>query len=70
MIIFDRIRNAVSESPIIFENNKIEITISCGVSIFTPQDNRKYGQTLLARADGALYEAKEGGRNRTVVASR
>ncbi len=70
MIIFDRIRHAVSNTPIIFEDHKVEITISCGVSIFAPPDDRKYGQTLLARADGALYEAKENGRNRTVVTSR
>jgi PleD family two-component response regulator len=37
------------------------LTASFGVSIFNPSDT---GDSLLARADDALYKAKENGRNR------
>jgi diguanylate cyclase (GGDEF)-like protein len=42
-------------------------TCSAGVAEWT---GRESTQDLMARADGALYEAKEGGRARIVVARR
>jgi len=49
----DRMRERVAE--------QLEITISGGVSLVLDEDTE---QSLLARADSALYAAKESGRNR------
>jgi diguanylate cyclase len=43
-----------------------EITISCGVATLQPGETTT---NLLARADQALYEAKNSGRNRIIVSS-
>lgn len=45
----------------------IKITISMGISLMTPEDNAI--DSILNRADKALYRAKTTGRNRTVLAS-
>ncbi len=42
------------------------VTISCGVVSVLPDDTRSI-ETLMQSADAALYQAKRGGRNRTVV---
>lgn len=43
------------------------VTLSAGISVFAPETDRE-PQGLIARADQALYRAKETGRNRVVVA--
>ena len=60
----DRVRKNFNESYRDFsgnENNEIEVTISCGVAEFGQTDTL---DSVLARADAALYRAKSGGRNR------
>ena len=42
------------------------ITLSIGVAMIP--DNARDGQAALKAADAALYRAKQGGRNRVVVA--
>jgi diguanylate cyclase (GGDEF)-like protein len=41
------------------------VTVSIGVSLATPEDSDAHA--LIARADAALYEAKNGGRNAVVL---
>ena len=43
----------------------MQVTISAGVTTLQPREN---SDTLLARADGALYTAKAKGRNRIASA--
>lgn len=43
----------------------IRLTVSIGVAAMTPRDAS--ADAVLVRADGALYRAKEGGRNRVEV---
>lgn len=45
------------------------VTISCGVATVRPSLDMEPGE-LVRHADEALYQAKQGGRNRTVVAAR
>jgi len=46
-----------------FEKTSIRVTISLGISSFVTEDT---SETLLKRADDALYQAKHSGRNRFV----
>jgi diguanylate cyclase (GGDEF)-like protein len=60
-IVSERIRQAVEASPIRAEDGiSIHLTVSVGCAGGT-------GDRVIERADAALYAAKEGGRNRTVV---
>jgi diguanylate cyclase (GGDEF)-like protein len=58
----ERIRKAVSAAPLAIEGRSIACTVSVGVASF-PDDGRTL-DTLAARADRALYQAKKDGRNR------
>ncbi len=56
----NRIRKAVENARVEYKGNILSLSISMGVA------SLKYGETtdeLFARADQALYQAKEGGRN-------
>jgi two-component system, cell cycle response regulator len=59
--IAERLRKVVESHDFIYENNKLPVTASIGVS-----DYRKgvaTGTDLFKRADEAVYKSKEGGRN-------
>jgi len=62
----ERIRRAVAEQEFILEGARLKITVSCGVAAFP--DHASDVASLTKAADWALYEAKEAGRNRVVVA--
>ncbi|MCX7704142.1 MAG: GGDEF domain-containing protein [Planctomycetota bacterium] len=49
------------------EGERVKVTVSGGVAVLCASDTTP--QSLLERADAALYEAKESGRNRIVVAA-
>lgn len=57
----ERLRAAVGAQPVRQDNVTIPITVSIGVAEMTPEDEEL--SSLLARADDALYAAKEAGRN-------
>jgi diguanylate cyclase (GGDEF)-like protein len=64
--VIERVFNQVSAEPLSTTIGEIPIAISVGISEWIdgePMDN------VLARADGALYSAKESGRNQFVVAA-
>jgi diguanylate cyclase (GGDEF)-like protein len=64
----ERLRHAVETNPLQLAAGQVEpLTISIGVGIYDCNDTSY--DVLLLRADAALYKAKEGGRNRTVIAS-
>ncbi|MDD3343976.1 MAG: GGDEF domain-containing protein [Sulfurospirillaceae bacterium] len=65
MNLVEVMRNAVEKSEIIVENNtQVHCTISSGVAI--KDDTVKTLDILLQKADKAMYEAKEKGRNRSI----
>ena len=62
----NELRQAVSECSFHYNNKAVEITISCGISGFRTDDSLA---AVFERADQALYQAKESGRNRCVIAA-
>ena len=71
MVFAERARTVVQNANIVFNGDPIPVTISLGTSTFTDTWNIKVEpkrtmKELVASADEALYEAKRGGRNKTV----
>jgi diguanylate cyclase (GGDEF)-like protein len=62
----ERLRKHVQSLVIPFNDEEIRLTISLGIAQYRP--HREDWQAFLSRADTALYKAKNGGRNRWVVA--
>jgi diguanylate cyclase (GGDEF)-like protein len=67
----ERIREAVANTSIDNTAGRIRITVSIGVSALgaIPDSSTATVQTLLERADNALYASKSGGRNRVTLSS-
>ncbi|WP_203141814.1 sensor domain-containing diguanylate cyclase [Marinobacter mangrovi] len=61
----ERIRQTIESSPVDTGTARISYTISLGVAPIT--DDTETPTQWIERADAALYEAKEGGRNQTCV---
>ncbi|HEY3918363.1 MAG TPA: PleD family two-component system response regulator [Stellaceae bacterium] len=63
MVVAERLRSVVADPPIAVGDgsHSLPITISIGVSV--TRDATETPDSLLQRADSALYEAKHGGRN-------
>ncbi|MEL0168898.1 MAG: diguanylate cyclase [Pseudomonadaceae bacterium] len=64
--IAERLRLSVATAPVQHAGHSIRVTISIGVAHFSAQESE---ESLLKRADLALYRAKEGGRNRSELAA-
>jgi len=60
----ERIRNAIASRPLAINGQQINATVSVGIACY-PEDGRTL-DALAARADRALYQAKQEGRNRVV----
>ncbi|HEY3476837.1 MAG TPA: diguanylate cyclase, partial [Anaerolineales bacterium] len=65
MQVAERLRVSVSETPIRIMDNEIMVTVSLGVA--TKDENTTQLETLIARADQAMYIAKHKGRNRVAM---
>jgi diguanylate cyclase (GGDEF)-like protein len=65
--IAETLRAAVEIMPIRAAQSQINVTISVGAAVFP--EHARSAEELLIVADAALYEAKESGRNRVVMAS-
>jgi len=71
-LLAERIRDAVaSEAITLADGTQVDITVSVGIASLTvPSDARDLktlGESLIAKADVALYRAKSEGRNRVCV---
>jgi len=63
----DKFRLSVAQTPVPIEEQAIPITISVGIAVVGPGDDL-HPERLVHRADEAMYEAKNTGRNRVVLA--
>jgi diguanylate cyclase (GGDEF)-like protein len=63
----ERVRHGIEKGQVIFDGARLAVTVSIGVAVW-PRDGESGGE-LVAAADRALYAAKQGGRNRVIVAT-
>lgn len=61
----DRLRLSISDLKVPLEGTTLKMTVSIGISQYGPDDAEF--ETVLKRADNALYMAKSQGRNRLVI---
>lgn len=62
----EKLRLAIADSPFNFKGERVEVSISFGVTEITTEDDV---DSLFTRADQALYRAKQQGRNQTQLAT-
>ncbi len=62
LLLAEKIRAAAGTAPFRTEGGSLDITISVGVAAYP--EHGSSGKELVAAADGAMYRAKAGGRNR------
>jgi two-component system cell cycle response regulator len=70
VVVAERLRTAVADEPFVLQEDgtKLPVTVSIGIAV-TGSDDEDTQESLLKRADDALYAAKRDGRNRTVTAA-
>jgi len=59
----EKLRASVEQAAFHYRQKRVPVTISCGLAQFREGDD---ADTVFARADTALYQAKESGRNRCI----
>ncbi len=62
----EKIRKEVAEKPFQINEEKIDVTLSCGISCFI-ENKVDTIDTVIMEADRALYESKRSGKNRVTV---
>ena len=65
MAVAERIKKSVEEKSIMYDGKKINVTISIGVSSYN--FDLESAKSIVERADKALYESKQNGRNRVTL---
>lgn len=63
----ERIRKAIASSPVTTRDETTEVTVSIGIACY-PDDGADF-ETILERADQAMYASKANGKNRTTLYS-
>ncbi|MES0372458.1 MAG: diguanylate cyclase [Mariprofundaceae bacterium] len=65
-LVMDRMRKEIESMPIdLSENREIHMTVSIGIAMMEADTS---AETTIAKADAALYSAKDNGRNKVVMA--
>jgi diguanylate cyclase (GGDEF)-like protein len=60
LVLAERLRSAIAETPVQAGGHTVEVTVSIGCA----EDGDSDVKALMREADVALYQAKQGGRNR------
>ena len=70
-MVAERIRASISKKPFQIDGNKLDMTISLGITSTIPSGNKKdmihLLENMIERADSALFRAKNAGRNRVIL---
>jgi diguanylate cyclase (GGDEF)-like protein/PAS domain S-box-containing protein len=61
----NRLNAVVRDTPVLYNNQNISVTISIGAAILAPESHSL--DELLTQADQAMYQAKQQGRNRWML---
>jgi diguanylate cyclase (GGDEF)-like protein len=62
----ERVRCSIEASPTSYEGRSLAVTVSLGVAHYDPKRDLS-GKALIDRADQALYDSKQNGRNRVTL---
>lgn len=65
VILAERLRTTIGTETIHHGETEISVTLSAGVALMSKEDSNV--EDIIKRADDALYQAKEAGRNRVMV---
>ncbi|MBB6520114.1 GGDEF domain-containing protein [Pseudoteredinibacter isoporae] len=65
--LLDEVRGMIAEAPLRFRDEPVRLTVSFGLSAFREDDDLS---AVFSRADKALYQAKNDGRNKCCVFSQ
>ena len=66
LAVAEKCRRAVETAPFLFSGQTVQVTVSGGVSAMRPHCDWDW-ELLVREADAALYQAKDGGRNRVEI---
>lgn len=64
--VMGRLQQAFQKNPLLYDGRTIQVTFSAGLARLNPDEN---GHAMVMRADAALYEAKNSGRNCVKIAA-
>jgi two-component system cell cycle response regulator len=68
-LIAERLRNIIEQTPFVLKSNGASLNITASLGIACNRSGAETPEQLLKQADRALYDAKNGGRNRVVAAA-
>lgn len=62
----EKLRKVIEKTDFTVDKNTISVTVSIGLALKTPSNDHTL-ETLIDKADKALYQAKNSGRNKSVI---
>ncbi len=67
-LVGERIREKIADQPFLIEGGESQLDITVSIGLAARSGRADTPETMLRRADEALYEAKRNGRNRVAAA--
>lgn len=67
IVVAERLRLAVADDPFVLQEDGKQLSVTVSIGIAVAEGEQETQETLLKRADDALYAAKNGGRNRVIA---
>uniref|UniRef100_UPI004055CD25 GGDEF domain-containing protein n=1 Tax=Candidatus Electronema sp. TaxID=2698783 RepID=UPI004055CD25 len=66
-LVAERLRRRIEDAPLVYEGHSVRITVSCGIACFP--DHGDDLTEIMKKADRALYQSKDLGKNRCTIFS-